>query len=131
MKKLNKENVLTIFEQNGSTMYEATQRGDYKTNNKAGRALLNIYKQFESNPKLAEESIPELLTSTNIVVRSTIAGYCLGLRKNVEQAEKVLEEISNNKEEPLYAFSAKMSLYFWRKNGYLTIYIKKGSLPNR
>lgn len=49
MKKLNKENVLTIFEQNGSTMYEATQRGDYKTNNKAGRALLNIYKQFESN----------------------------------------------------------------------------------
>lgn len=123
--KLSKTSILQQYEESGRIMYEATLSGDYKTNNKEGDKLIKIFKIFENDRKLAHECIAELLKSSNVVVRTKAAAYCLALNEATKIAEDVLEEIANNKRNGIFGFNAKMTLQVWRENGKLEIYQKE------
>lgn len=121
----NKDDVLKIYEEIGQIMYYATLEGDYETNNREGDKLVEIFKYFEKNREFAVCCITDMLQSENVVVRSKAAAYSLALNENVEMAQKVLKEISNKKENGIFAFNAKMTLDVWKKQGYLKIYQKE------
>lgn len=125
MKKYTKEEVLKQYEESGKIMYRATLDGDYKANNKEGKRLLKIFKYFETDREFARECIKDMLNSKNVVVRTEAAAYCLALNENIGTAEKVLSEISNNEENGIFGFNAKMTLDVWREQGYLRIYLSK------
>lgn len=125
MKKYSKEDVLRQYEESGRIMYQATLDGDYKANNKEGKRLTKIFKYFEENREFAFDCIHDMLRSQNVVIRTKAAAYCLALNENIDMAEKVLLEISNNEENGIFGFNAKMTLDVWKKQGYLQIYPKK------
>lgn len=125
MKKPSKDEIIRQYEESGKLMYDATLSGDYKINNRENAKLTKIFKLFEQDRKLAEECITELLKSSNVVIRSKAAAYCLALRDRIDMAEIVLEEISNNPENGIFGFNAKMTLKVWKEKGLLTIYQRK------
>lgn len=124
MKKYDKESVIEQFEKSGSIMYRATLDGDYKANNREGNKLTSIFKVFEKDNNLADECLSRLIQSKNVVVRTEAAAYYLALRKNVDIAEKTLEEIMNCEENGIFGFNAKMILKVWWDKGELLIYQK-------
>ena len=123
MKELDKTSIIKQYEDCGSKMYQATLNGDYKTNNREGDKLLEIFKVFEKNRELANECIEELLKSNNVVVRTKAAAYCLALNEKTKNAELVLEEIS--KKNGIFGFNAKMVLKVWHENGKIEVYKKE------
>lgn len=125
MKKMSKESIVQQYEESGKLMYDATLSGDYKTNNKEAAKLVKIFKLFEQDRKLAEECIAELLKSKNVVIQTKAAAYCLALGNQIDIAENVLAEISNNPQNGIFGFNAKMTLQVWKEKGILTIYQKK------
>lgn len=125
MKKYSKADVLRQYEESGRIMYQATLDGDYKANNREGKRLTKIFKYFEENREFAFDCIHDMLSSQNVVIRTKAAAYCLALNENTDMAEKVLSEISNNEENGIFGFNAKMTLDVWKKQGYLRIYPSK------
>ena len=124
MKKYRKEEVLKQYEESDKIMYQATLNGDYKANNREGERLLKIFKYFEIDREFALDCIKDMMNSENVVVKMDAAAYCLALGEMVEEAEKVLYEISSKKENGIFGFNAKMTLEVWKKQGYLRIYQK-------
>lgn len=122
MKKYIKEEVLENFEKCGEAIYQATLKGDYKTNNRHGKIMLQYYKYFEKNIEFATECLDELLKSENIVVRTQAAAYCLALNENINVALDVLVQVS--KENGIFGFNAKKTIEVWEKQGYLRMYVK-------
>ncbi len=125
MKKYSKEEVLRQYEESGRIMYQATIDGNYKANNKEGKKLTKIFRYFEKDIEFARECIKDMLDSENVVVRTDAAAYCLALNENIDIAERVLSEISNNEANGIFGFNAKMTLEVWKQQGYLQIYKKK------
>lgn len=125
MKKYSKEEVLRQYEESGRIMYQATIDGNYKANNKEGKQLTKIFRYFENDIEFARECIKDMLDSENVVVRTDAAAYCLALNENIDIAERVLSEISNNEANGIFGFNAKMTLEVWKQQGYLQIYKKK------
>ena len=121
----NKDEILKIYEEAGELMYQATLDGDYKTNNREGKKLIKIFKYFEENKVFAMECINEMFQSQNVVIQMEAAAYCLALNENTDLAEKVLLEISENEENGIFGFNAKMTLKVWREQGYLRLYQDK------
>lgn len=119
------EKILKQYETSGKLMYEATLRGDYKTNNKEGAKLIKIFKLFENDLELAKECIPILLNNANVVIQTEAAAYCLALQIYTEYAEEKLEEISTDSKNGIFGFNAKMTLQVWKDKGELTIYQHK------
>lgn len=125
MKEHSKEEILKQYEESGKIMYRATLDGDYKTNNKEGKRLTEIFKYFEDNKEFALDCLNDMLHSENVVVRTKAAAYCLALNENIDIATEVLSEISSKKENGIFGFNAKMTLDVWKKQGYLRIYPSK------
>lgn len=125
MNKLDKNSIIQQYEESGKIMYQATLDGDYKKNNIEGNKLTKIFKQLEQDREMSEDCISELLKSKNVVVRSKAAAYCLALKDRTDIAERVLEEISDNPNNGIFGFNAKMTLKVWREKGELEIYKKK------
>jgi len=105
-------------------MYEATLKGDYKVNNREGDKLTKLFKQFEKNSNLADACLTDLLASSNVVVQTKAAAYCLALKRNTLEAENTLKKIRDNPENGIFGFNARMVLEVWEKNGELSIYQK-------
>lgn len=125
VKELSKENIIKQYEKSGSVMMRATLEGDYRKNNKEGKKLTEIFKQFEVDKDLAMSCLPELMKSNNVVVKTKGAAYCLALNMMVNTAENLLNEISNDPKNGIFGFNAKMVLKVWHENGKLEIYQKK------
>ena len=125
VKELSKENIIKQYEKSGSVMMRATLEGDYRKNNKEGKKLTEIFKQFEVDKELAMSCLPELMKSNNVVVKTKGAVYCLALNMMVNTAENLLNEISNDPKNGIFGFNAKMVLKVWHENGKLEIYQKK------
>ena len=125
VKELSKENIIKQYEKSGSVMMRATLEGDYRKNNKEGKKLTEIFKQFEVDKELAMSCLPELMKSNNVVVKTKGAAYCLALNMMVNTAENLLNEISNDPKNGIFGFNAKMVLKVWHENGKLEIYQKK------
>lgn len=119
MKKHTKENILKQYEKSGEIMYHTTLNGDYRKCNREGEKLQKIFKEFEKNSALADECIPELLKSSNVVVRSEAAAYCLALRRDIELAEKILKDIASDPNSKIFGLNAEMTLKVWKEQGYL------------
>ena len=124
MKQMNKEEIITQFEASGKIMFEEIHNGDWKKHDREGAKLLKIFKLLEKDPDFAMECIDELLKSENVVVRSKGAAYCLALKRNVETAERILEEISRDPSNRIYRLNAEMTLKVWRQKGELQLYQK-------
>ena len=120
--KYTKDNILEQYEKSGQIMYNATLNGDYKKNNREGAKLRRIFKEFEKNSDLADECIPELLRSSNVVVKTEAAAYCLALKKNLDLAEHILTNIATNPSYGIFAFYAEMTLNVWREKKSLKMY---------
>ena len=106
-------------------MQKATLEGDYKTNNKEGKPILQIFKFLEKNKELASVTLPLLFTNRNIVTRTRAATHCLALNIFIEEAVKILEEAANNEQVGIFGFNAEMTLKVWHKQGYLKMYQEK------
>lgn len=122
MKNYSIEDVVSIFEQSGIIMLEATLSGDYKLNNKEGKKLTKVFKYFEKNLSFAKECIEELYKSDNVVVLSKAAAYSLALEYNIDRALNVLNVIANNENNGIFALNAKMTIKVWEEQGFLKIY---------
>lgn len=122
--KKDKSEILSQYEKSGEIMYHATLNGDYKSNNREGAKLVRIFKLFEKDVSFAMECIEDMMKSNNVVVRTKAAAYCLALRKNIEAAERVLKEISDDPSNGIFGFNAKMTLKVWHEQGELRIYQK-------
>lgn len=122
MKNYSIEDIVSIFEQSGIIMFEATLAGDYKLNNKEGRKLTKVFKYFEKNLSFAKECIEELYKSDNVVVLSKAAAYSLALEYNIDRALNVLNVIANNENNGIFALNAKMTIKVWEEQGLLKIY---------
>ena len=125
VRKPDKNEILQQYEISGRIIFDSELTGDYKTGNREGRKLLKLFKLFEKDPVLADECIPLLLESQNVVVRSKGAAYCLALKRNVDIGEKVLTEISLDKQYGIWRFNAEMTLKQWHETGCLILYLKK------
>lgn len=125
MKRIDKDEILQQYEISGKIIFDSELSGDYKAGNQESRKLLKIFKLFEKDPVLADECIPLLLKSKNVVVHSKAAAYCLALKRNVDVGEKVLTEISLNRQYGMWRFNAEMVLKQWHDKGCLILYLKK------
>ena len=119
MKKHTKENILKQYEKSGEIMCPAMLNGDYRKSNRESAKLRKIFREFENNTDLADECIPELLKSSNVVVRSEAAAYCLALRRDIRLAEKILKDIASDPNSKIFGLNAEMTLKVWKEQGYL------------
>ena len=122
MKNYTVDEIIEIYEKSGKLMYDATLSGDYKTNNREGKRLTQIYKLFELNNEFGYQCIDRLIRSNNVVIKTKAAAYCLSMNYNIDYAVSVLQEIADNPDNGIFGFNAEMTLKVWRKNGYLKIY---------
>ena len=122
MKKYTKENILKQYEESGELIYNALSTGDYRKGNRENAKLRKIFREFEKNTDLADECISELLKSSNIVVRSEAAAYCLALKRDIKLAEKILNDIASDPNSGIWGFNAEMTLKVWKEQGYLKMY---------
>lgn len=118
------DEIIEIYEKAGKILYESTLSGDYKSSNREGKKLTKIFKLFEKDLEFGYKCIDKLLESSNIVIRTQAAAYCLALNYKVLYAEAVLQEIAKNPDNKIFGFNAKMTLKVWKQNGYLKIYQK-------
>ena len=119
MKKYTKENILKQYEKSGEIIYNALSTGNYRKSNRESAKLRKIFREFENNTDLADECIPELLKSSNVVVRSEAAAYCLALRRDIRFAEKILKDIASDPNSKIFGLNAEMTLKVWKEQGYL------------
>ena len=63
--------------------------------------------------------------SSNVVVQTKAASYCLALNEMTEIAVTALKNIGENPQNGIFAFNANMTLKVWYENGKLEIYQKK------
>ena len=125
MKKMDKIEILQQYETSGKIIFDSELIGDYKTGNREAKKLISIFKLFEKDHALADECIPLLLESKNVVVRSKGAAYCLALNRHVDVGEKVLTEISLDGQYGIWRFAAEMTLKQWHETGHLVLYQKR------
>ena len=118
---MNKSDVIEQMEKSGKIMFEALEKGDYKTNNLEGKKLLKIFKLFENDLIFASDCISEMYNSGNVIVRTEAASYSLALGIDVNKAIKILNEISMDDSFGIYSLNAEMILRVWNKNRKITI----------
>ncbi len=124
MKNYTVEEIIEIYENSGKILYETTMSSDYKKFNKEVSKLTKIFKLFEEQTEFGHQCIDRLLESSNIVIKTKAAAYCLALTYRVPYAESVLQKIADNPDNKMFGFDAKMTLQVWKQNGFLKIYQK-------
>lgn len=97
----------------------ATQNGDYKNANRQVAILKEIYTIFQSNPELQKIILNQLIQDDNPIVSSWAAAHSLGLEFEINQAIKVLEEISKRNDVGIISFDAGMTLRVYGEKGCL------------
>jgi hypothetical protein len=103
-------------------MYRATLDGDYKTKNKEGKKIVDVFKFLENNKELALETLPLLFDDENVVTRTKAAAHCLALQINTLEAERLLKLESEIRENGIFGFNAEMILKVWKEEGSLKLY---------
>ena len=122
MKKYTVDDVVQEFEKSGELIYKLAYTDDYKISNREGKKLTKFFKEFEKDLEFGHCCIDRLLESSNVVIKTKAAAYCLALSYNVERAVSVLEEIASDPGNGIFRLDAEMTLKVWRKQGYLKIY---------
>lgn len=120
--KWSESDILDKYINSGNVMYKATLEGDYKTNNKEGKIITQVFKYLEKDLELASDTLPLLFNSENVVTRTKAAAHCLALKIYIDKAEKILEDVAEDDKNGIFAFNAKMTLKVWREQGLLKVY---------
>jgi hypothetical protein len=101
---------------------KASAEGDYRAANKNAHNLKKIYQKIEKG-SIDYTMLLELLDHENISVRGWAGAHLLGLKKNTDKAETILQNIAEMSgkdiEENLQIFSAEMVLKTWKERGYI------------
>lgn len=124
MREIKEKDIINQYIKSGEIMYNSILTGDYKKSNKENAKIIKIFKYLENNISIAKKVLPKLFDNKNVQVKTEVAAESLALEIYEEQAEKILKEIANNKENGIFAFNAEMILKAWKKNGKLEIYYK-------
>lgn len=98
MKEKKEEDIIKQYIKSGKITYNSTFTGEYRKANREHAKLIKIFKYLEENIPVAKKILPQLLDYPNVQVRTKAAGHCLALRIYEEEAERILREIANNKE---------------------------------
>lgn len=124
MKKVewSKSDIISQYIESGNVMYKATLEGDYKTNNKEGKKITQVFKYLEKNLELAADTLPLLFDNENVVIRTKAAAHCLALKIHIDQAKKILEDAANDDKNGIFGFNAQMTLKVWHEQGFLKVY---------
>ncbi len=124
MKKVewSKSDIISQYIESGNVMYKATLEGDYKTNNKEGKKITQVFKYLEKNLELAADTLPLLFDNENVVVRTKAAAHCLALKIHIDKAKKILEDAANDDKNGIFGFNAQMTLKVWHEQGFLKVY---------
>jgi hypothetical protein len=88
--------------------------GDYRTNNREAKKLLRLFAIVKDDLTLAEEVYSRLLLHDCVTTRVWAASDCLRLGIFVQEAVRVLEEISKRDDLGMISFDADMALRVWR-----------------
>ena len=123
-KKITAQAVVDQYIETSSILKETTPIGDYRRGNKEYKKIIKIFKILESNLDVAEASLPSLFTHDNVVTRTKAAAHCIALGICIDEAVKVLENVSNDESNGIFGFNAKMTLQVWRERGFLLVYQK-------
>lgn len=124
MEEIKEEDIIKQYIKSGEIMYNSIFTGDYKKSNKENAKIIKIFKYLENNISIAKRVLPKLFDNKNVQVKTEAASESLALKIYEEEAEKILKEIANSKENGIFAFNANMILKVWKKNGKLEIYQK-------
>jgi hypothetical protein len=124
MKKVewSKSDIISQYIESGNVMYKATLEGDYKTNNKEGKKITQVFKYLEKNLELAADTLPLLFDNENVVIRTKAASHCLALKIHIDKAKKILEDAANDDKNGIFGFNAQMTLKVWHEQGFLKVY---------
>jgi len=124
MKKVewSKSDIISQYIESGNVKYKATLEGDYKTNNKEGKKITQVFKYLEKNLELAADTLPLLFDNENVVIRTKAAAHCLALKIHIDQAKKILEDAANDDKNGIFGFNAQMTLKVWHEQGFLKVY---------
>ena len=123
-KSWNKLEIINQYKSGCDIMHRATLDGDYKTNNKEGKKIVDIFKFLEKNKVLALETLPLLFDDENVVTSTKAAAHCLELQINTLEGENLLKRESEKKENGIFGFNAEMTLKVWKEEGCLIVYEK-------
>lgn len=97
----------------------ALTKGDYRTANKSYKKLTKIYKKFEKDLPFAEVMLQDLIRCDNYLVQICAAAHSLGLNILVDEAQKILLEISRRRDIGIIRLEAETTLEEWKKKGRL------------
>ncbi len=122
--RITPESVINQYIESCMILKETTLSGDYKRGNKEGKKIIKIFKLLENNVDIAKIALPSLFTHDNVVTRTKAASHCIALDIFINEAEKILENVANDKANGIFGFNAEMTLKVWREQGYLKVYEK-------
>ncbi|MDR2580611.1 MAG: DUF2019 domain-containing protein [Fibromonadaceae bacterium] len=106
------EELVSEYIEYASQHGKATEQGDYKKGNKAHDKLIKIYQQIKKQGDLTHPMFKEMLSSSDLGVRSWAASHSLAV--SPKEAEAILIDIGKIPNS-LVAFSATMTLEEWKK----------------
>lgn len=116
----NIESILQQYKLAAGSHGNALQIGDKKTANKQYTVLKNIYKALQKDTQLQNEVLKMLLLDSNHHISAWAAAHSLGLMIHIEDANRVLEELSLRKDIGIARLDAEMTLKAWKEKGTLT-----------
>ena len=97
----------------------ATLEGDYEAANKQYAKLTKYYKELEKNGPNARSFLEDLFQHRNASVRVWAAAHALGLGVQTDEAQRVLQQLSEDHKIGIIRLDAEMTLKQWTKNGRL------------
>ena len=110
MLKKDRVNLVNEFVKNAIIQGEATFSGDYKTGNKTSDKISKITRIMKEDINLAKSMLDELLYSNEPNVKIWACGIAMDIGYKLDEAEKILTELSKMPELGILGFNAEMSL---------------------
>jgi len=95
-------------------LIEALSVRDYKKNNRIVDKNFKLFKLLKIDLELAKLVYKELLSYDCVITRLTAAGECLSLGIYIEEALRILTEMSNRGDIGIRSFEAELTLKVWR-----------------
>lgn len=114
--KLSKEQFIEQYIYYFTEMQKASLKDDNMSNNRYAKKLYRLKKENE-NEKYFIDALKELMNNESIEISSIAAVDCLRYSCNIENALKVLKEISNRQDSGIVGIKTGMVLKIWKEKG--------------
>jgi hypothetical protein len=98
---------------------ESIQAGDSKTANRQYTILKRIFIKAQKDINAAKIFYKNLRSNAEPNVKLWACAHSLALGIDVDEAENILNNLSQNEEIGILSLNAEMTLKVWKKQGYL------------